>query len=108
MTRNRPNPARRAKGEANDWIECLCGCGKRLRRYDSQGRERGYLKHHNLPQPPSPVRDAILAALQTGPQPRSALVEYAKTTEATVAVTLSELRRVGAAKPVARGIWAAA
>lgn len=106
MARRRPNPTRRSPGDRNDWVPCACGCEKNLRRFDAQGRERQFLPHHGLPPPPSPVRDAILSALAEGPQTRAALVKAAGTTEATVAVTLSELRRRGAAVPIARGVWA--
>lgn len=104
---SRHNPARRKPGQRNEWILCECGCGKNLRRFDVQGRERNWLPHHALLPPPSPVRDAILSALALGPQTRAALVEAAGTTEATVAVTLSALRQRGIVKPIARGIWAA-
>lgn len=103
----RQNPPRRGPNDRNDWITCACGCGKSLRRFDVQGRERSWLPHHSLAPPPSPVRDAILSALAVGPQTRATLVEAAGTTEATVAVTLSALRRRGIVRPVARGIWAA-
>jgi hypothetical protein len=38
----------RAPGEPNVEIECACGCGERLLKYDGSGRLRRYLPSHNL------------------------------------------------------------
>ena len=34
-------------GSENPMIECACGCGKRLRKYDGEGRPRRYINGHN-------------------------------------------------------------
>jgi len=38
---------RRKKGEKNPWVPCGCRCGKKRRRFDSQGRERKLIPGHS-------------------------------------------------------------
>jgi len=38
----------RLPGEPNPLIECRCGCGQQLTRYDAAGRPRKFAPHHNL------------------------------------------------------------
>lgn len=38
---------RRLPTEPNILVQCLCGCGGSLKRYDRQGRPRYYLRGHN-------------------------------------------------------------
>lgn len=37
----------RAPGEDNPTIECACGCGKTLSKYDASGRPRRFVSGHN-------------------------------------------------------------
>jgi hypothetical protein len=38
----------RMPGEANPQIECACGCGMKLDRFDAQGRPRLFISGHNI------------------------------------------------------------
>lgn len=38
----------RMPGETNPVVECACGCGLQLARYDGSGRPRRFAPHHNL------------------------------------------------------------
>lgn len=38
----------RQPGEGNPEVDCACGCGERLRRYDSAGRPRRFVSGHNI------------------------------------------------------------
>ena len=42
------NPLTRRPGEANPYIACACGCGKKFRKYDLQGRPRRYFKSEHV------------------------------------------------------------
>jgi hypothetical protein len=47
--RRRPRkPGKRRPAEDNPQVECACGCGGRLTKYDGQGRPRKYLPRHWL------------------------------------------------------------
>lgn len=43
-----PHSKQRAPGERNVVIECECGCGTQLSRYDSSGRPRRFITGHNM------------------------------------------------------------
>lgn len=53
----------RIPGEPNPTIECGCGCGTKLFKYDTSGRPRQYQSGHN-PQP-SPIEREIVEQLST-------------------------------------------
>jgi hypothetical protein len=38
----------RKEGEENTEIECACGCGRKLLKYDRQGRPREYIQGHHM------------------------------------------------------------
>ena len=38
----------RLPGEANPTIQCACGCGRQMQRYDGHGRPRRFVSGHNL------------------------------------------------------------
>jgi hypothetical protein len=43
----KPGSKLRDPDEANPMVRCACGCGARLRRYDSSGRPRRFVSGHN-------------------------------------------------------------
>lgn len=47
-------------------VECACGCGTRMPKFDSSGRSRAFVSGHN-PQA-APSRDALLAAMASSPE----------------------------------------
>lgn len=32
--------------KVNEWIDCACGCGQKLKKYDRWGRSRRFIQHH--------------------------------------------------------------
>lgn len=93
----------RAPGERNLRIECACGCGRRLTKYDDWGRPRRFIAGHN--EQPSPVTDAVLAALKSGPLHRRQLACASRTRLRRLAVCLSRLKRQGVVEDIGRGEW---
>lgn len=57
----KPESVRRMPGEPNPQVECRCGCGGTLTKFDGYGRPRAYLSGHNPPD--NLARDAFLEAL---------------------------------------------
>jgi len=41
------NPNNRQEGESNVLVNCACGCGETLLRYDLRGRSRRFIRGHN-------------------------------------------------------------
>lgn len=38
----------RKKGEENPTIECACGCGKKLKKYNNWGNSRSFIDGHRI------------------------------------------------------------
>lgn len=94
---------RRLPGEENLSVECACGCGEKLSRYDGSGRPRRFLPGHNPHD--APTERMVLAALSGGAKPRAEIVRVTGKTSHAVGVALSKMRRKGLVENVCRGIW---
>jgi hypothetical protein len=46
--RKEGSKVKRLPGESNPFVTCICGCGKKLRKYDTARRVRTYISGHNL------------------------------------------------------------
>lgn len=44
----KPEYQKRNRDRLNPWIECGCGCGNRLKKFDASGRERKFFLGHNM------------------------------------------------------------
>lgn len=42
------NPKRRKEGQANPFVPCACGCGRRIKKFDQFGRPRKFITGHNM------------------------------------------------------------
>lgn len=91
--------------EENPLITCGCGCGAMFRRFDSQGRPRGYQSGHN-PQP-SPTMTAVLSAVESGAETRSKISEITGIPVAGVGTALWKLKKRGLVTQIKRGAWKA-
>jgi 5-methylcytosine-specific restriction endonuclease McrA len=59
-----PGKSKQERAMSDETVECACGCGQTLTRYDEYGRERRYISGHNTPERPSPVQDDVLTILR--------------------------------------------
>lgn len=94
----------RMPGEPNPLIECACGCGTQLYRFDEAGRPRSHVSGHNAQ--PSPTRDAILALLRAhgGRAKRAAVFEgLPEIGKQALAVALSKMKVAGIISYPSRG-----
>lgn len=89
--------------EDNPLIDCACGCGEQILRYDSIGRPRQYVSGHNAH--PSPTEDAIFLQLSQEPQTRSQIAAAIGKEVRPVATALSKMKKKGRAVQAARGGW---
>ena len=103
--RHRDSEDLREPGEQNPTIECSCGCGGKLRKYDSQGRPRKYISGHNAREQESPLQDAVIQELSDGPMHRGDLADRIDRSVDETATVLSRLRKQGRVEPVNRGVW---
>lgn len=100
-----PRSRARMPGEPNPTVLCGCGCGERFDRYDRSGRPRDFVPGHN-PQA-ARLREAVMAALASGPKSRSEIATACAATVKSVACALTRLRSVRRARPIGRGLWSA-
>lgn len=96
----------RMPGEDNTTIECACGCGSPLTKYDGSNRPRSFLSGHNPM--PSPTLDAITKALVCGPADRATLAEATGRSVQAIGVALSKLKHKGTVVSRGRGVWSLA
>jgi hypothetical protein len=101
--------SRQERIESDELIECACGCGETLSRYDEYGREREFISGHNDTNRPSPVQDAVLRVLADadGPLKRSELVDRIEATDSDKAVgqALRTLHNRGEVQKPKHGYW---
>ena len=95
----------RHKGEENPLVNCACGCGAQLEKYDAQGRPRRYMPSHNSAGQPAPTMSAVIAALANGPIDRCSISRQTGIPKKVVACSLSRMKRSGRVENVARGMW---
>lgn len=96
----------RLPGEENPEIECACGCGETLKKYDKQGRPRKRLNGHTDYATESPTKDAIVSLLRTdGPLHRTEIARRIDRKIGVVSSHLSALRKRGSVEPVGGGEW---
>lgn len=77
--------------ELNIEIECACGCGKKIKKFDKSGRERGYINGHN--KLPSPTIDLIKKSLENGPKSIQEIAKLTNKTINNVQVTLCKMAK---------------
>lgn len=94
----------RHPGESNPLLDCACGCGGQLEKFDASGRPRRFIVGHN--DHPSPTAVAVLAVLQVGPARRDALAKAAGRDTQAIASLLTKLQRRGLVLKRGRGVWA--
>lgn len=93
----------RMPGEPNPMVACACGCGGQLHHFDAVGRPREHIQGHN-PQPRE-ARDAIVAALATGPMHRADIARVVGRNVRATACALSALKREGRVEMLGHGVW---
>lgn len=97
---------RRSPGESNPTIECACGCGETLKKYDDWRRPRERLNGHTDYSTATPAKDAIMGVLtEDGPIHRQDLADAVGRSLNSVSTRLSELRKKGMAEPTGGGYW---
>jgi hypothetical protein len=99
----RGGKVKRLPGERNPWRFCLCGCRRRLRRYDVWKRKRKFITGHN-PQS-APTEAAVLSLLKGGAKHRKVLALRTGRTKQAIATSLSKLRAKGKVKRIGFGFW---
>lgn len=103
--RHRDSDELRYPGEPNPTIECACGCGATLKKYDPENRPREYIHAHNVREQDAPVQEAVLAVLDDGPASPEDLVEETGRTPGAVKSALQRLRDQGSVENPRRGYW---
>lgn len=96
----------RLPDESNPLIKCACGCGAEFLKYDNHNRPREYKPGHNLL--PSPIRDLVMKALEIEPMGRGGIAQLCNLSLSQVGSCLNNLRKVGKARRIRRGVWALA
>jgi hypothetical protein len=103
--RHREREDKRDPGEPNPAIECACGCEKKLRKFDGEGRPREYLQGHNGREQASPTQDEVLESLKNGEKKRAEIIKELDRTERAVASALEELLDKDEITRVKRGVY---
>lgn len=93
----------RKVGERNPLIECSCGCGESLRKYDGSNRPRSFVSGHNPS--PSPAQDAVLSVLSGSPMSPREIIGKTSLSKTLVSVILSKLKSRGEVVKVSHGQW---
>lgn len=95
--------------DCDEIIECACGCGETLSRFDDLGRERKHINGHNDTDRPAPVQNSILEVLteSAGPMRRSELLDAIDATDKdkSLGSALRTLRERGDVHSPQRGYW---
>lgn len=94
---------RKLPNEENVIIECACGCGYALPKFDEYGRPRKFLSGHN-PQA-SPTMSAITTSLTFGPLSRQQLSDRTGISVLSIATALSKMKRTGHVEQIRHGVW---
>ena len=82
----------KAPDEENVQINCACGCGGTLLKYDSVNRPRQYIRGHNAPK--SEVEVIIINCIKNGVNQTSEIAKFHHNAD-TVQSTLSEMVKKG-------------
>lgn len=91
--------------DSNYIIECLCGCGEKIWKYDEMNRPRNYISGHNPV--PSELQDKIKEILKAG---EKSLIDIAELTGHKVGVVKTTLSRMVSGMMIVRierGIYGA-
>jgi hypothetical protein len=105
LYRHRSVSGRRAPGEPNPAVRCVCGCGEEFLKYDSGGRPRSFKSGHNNSRPAT-TEEAITTVLQKrGPRHRSEIASHTDISVTAVATCLSKLKRERLVDNDGRGVW---
>lgn len=93
----------RKPGETNPTIQCACGCGRRLKRFDTSNRPRVYISGHNPMK--SPAQDAVLEAIGAESVNAKTIAGRCRKARTIISATLTKLKKKGLVRQVSRGIW---
>jgi hypothetical protein len=99
----KPGSSLRRPGEQNRILKCPCGCGKKFRKFDSEGRPRRWISGHNPPD--RSVRTLFLEALTEAPKTLHQLKEITGQSLIAVKVMASKLVSENHIKRISRGIY---
>lgn len=98
----------RLPGEPNPVIQCACGCGTALQRFDESGRSRLFVSGHNPRPGGKPTMTSVLGFLAAKPTAtRSDIAAATGKSVQAVAVCLSKLKRSGLVRSGGVGRWSA-
>jgi DNA-binding transcriptional ArsR family regulator len=89
-----------APADRSIYVDCACGCGVQMPKFDSSGRSRTFVSGHNPPA--APTRQAILAALGASPGRCLSGGELAEAAGVTVQAARAALSKMAAAGSVDR------
>lgn len=104
LAHRKPGSRLRLPVDANPTIECGCGCGGTLTKYDEYNRSRAHINGHYHRS--CPTRNIVLARLAEGPTRTGELVALSQMTSGLVHDVLNELKDTGVVTKLARGLWA--
>lgn len=94
----------RLPGEANPIIECKCGCGDILEKFDKSNRPRQYISGHN-PQVAT-AQQEILHVLERGGLHRVRIAQLCNKSVGNISTVLGKLKKNRLVKQIGRGVWA--
>ena len=104
LQHRKSNSNRRLPNESNPVIECKCGCGQTLLKYDITSRPRFYVSGHN-PQPAF-TQQEIIQMLELGSLHRNVLIRLCKRSPGSISSTLNRLKKKGLVHQISHGVWA--
>lgn len=93
----------RKPGEINPTLQCACGCGRRLKRYDASNRPRIYVSGHNPIK--APAQDAVIEVIGKEAISLKTISERSEKPESVIRNALTRLKKKGLVRQVSRGIW---
>lgn len=94
----------RMPDEANPLVQCACGCGHALNKYDETGRPRQFITGHNPS--PAPTRDRLISILANGPMSLRDITTKSETTLSAIKTCLSKLHKQGIVIRIDHGVYA--
>ncbi len=103
--RHRENEELRSPGEPNPTIECACGCGRQLKKYDPDNRPREYISGHNAKKQDAPTQESVLSVLEDGPATKPEIAEEVDSTYRGVTSALTRLKERGKVDNPRYGYW---
>lgn len=94
---------RREPDEPNVIIECECGCGTKMDKYDELGRPRSFISGHNPI--PSPTQDNIMQILANGRASLHEIREMLGKSKSSISMAMQHLKKKGLVVVVGWGVY---